>query len=94
MSTMGTRSKSSALLAQDRADALEVAAVADDDQVGLEVGLGGLSEAIDLRHEVVHRRHRVGADGVDAGAEALERQGHGRAQNRVHRPRGSRDRRS
>ena len=37
---------------------------------------GDVPEAPDLRHEVVHRRHRVGADGVDAGAPRLERQGH------------------
>ena len=62
------------MLGEDATDALELAAVADDDEVGVEVGLGRRPEAVDVRHEVVHRWHRVRADDVDARAQRLERE--------------------
>ena len=37
--------------------------------------LGREADALDAGHEVVHRGHRVRADGLDAGTERLERQG-------------------
>ena len=62
------------VVGQDRPDALEVAAVADDDEVGVEVRFGSRAEALDVGHEVVHRGHRVRADDVDACAARLQRQ--------------------
>ena len=44
---------------QHRSDALEVAAVADDDEVVVDAWLRILAEAIDARHERVHLRHDV-----------------------------------
>ena len=76
------------MLGEHRTDALELAAVADDDEVGVEVGLGRLPEAVDVGHEVVHRGHRVRADGVDPRAQRLERERRPRAPSRARRPPG------
>ncbi len=77
MSTMGTRAKSSACSVSTRPTRSQVAAVADDDEVGVEVRLRRGAEALDLGHEVVHRGHRIGAHGVDPSATGLQGEGDG-----------------
>ena len=56
--------------------ARQVAAVADDDQVVIVIWIGVLAEALDLRHEGIHRRHRIAAQRRRAAAQLLHRQGH------------------
>ncbi len=48
---------------QHPSHAFEVAAVADHDQVVVQVGVGRRPKALDAGHEVVHRRHGVRAHG-------------------------------
>ena len=62
------------MLLEHRAHALEVAAVADDDQVVIQVRVRRLAEAAHLRQEEVGVRNRVCAHGRGPLAERLQRQ--------------------
>ena len=74
MLTMGTRPKSSAFSRRIGPGPVHVS-VADDDEVRVKVRAGRAPGAVHLRHEVIHLRHRIRKDGLDAGPERLEREG-------------------
>ena len=56
----------------DVADAVERAAIEDDQQVIRSIGIGIGPDALDAGHEVVDRGHRVGADRIGGPAERLD----------------------
>ncbi len=61
------------VVGQDPPHALQVAAVADDDEVRVEVGLRRGAEPLDVGHEVVHRGDHVSADRVHPRAQLASR---------------------
>ena len=91
--TRGSRANSSRVALGDRADPLEGAAVADDEQVVVDVGSGSVRNRVDAGQEVVERRHRIGADRRRERHRCARRAGRPRASRRACRRRGSRGRR-
>ena len=93
ITTRGSRSNSSRMALGDRADAVEGAAVADDEQVVVDGRIGVGPGARGARQEVVERRDGVGEHRRSRGRPGARRGGTRRASRRGCRRRGSRDRR-
>ena len=89
----GHASEQLGVVREQRPDALQLAAVADHDEVVLEVGIRRLAEALDGGHEVVHRRHRDRRTPRCLGRPAPRRAERAQAQSRGRRLPGSRGRR-
>ena len=76
MLTIGQPAEQLGVTLEHGAHPRQVAAVADHDQVVIVIRIGVLAEALDLRHEGIHLRHRIAAQWRRAAAQLLHRQGH------------------